>query len=126
MLDVAIICLALNIYFEARNEPIQGQYAVAEVTLLRAAKSGKPICVEVFDDRQFSWTLEADRLQVKNSKAWNLAQQVARVSLIKPTDYTEGATHYHSTSIKKPHWAKRLCLTRKIGRHLFYKQCPLE
>src|SRR5687768_6444313 len=32
-----IRCLAENIYFEARGEPLRGQYAVAEVTMNRLA-----------------------------------------------------------------------------------------
>src|SRR5882672_6919461 len=32
-----ITCLARNVYFEARGEPLQGQYAVAEVTMNRKA-----------------------------------------------------------------------------------------
>ena len=33
----ASVCLALNVYFEARSENIDGQLAVAEVTLNRVA-----------------------------------------------------------------------------------------
>ena len=36
------MCLALNIYFEARSEPIQGQIAIAEVTLNRVASTNYP------------------------------------------------------------------------------------
>lgn len=60
MMEVMAFCLALNIYFEARNEPQSGQYAVAEVTLRRAAQTGRPVCNEVFTDAQFSWTARAD------------------------------------------------------------------
>lgn len=38
-----ILWLALNIYFEARNQPIEGQYAVAHVTLNRAAQTKRSI-----------------------------------------------------------------------------------
>ena len=31
----AVLCLALNVYFEARSEPINSQFAVAEVTMNR-------------------------------------------------------------------------------------------
>ena len=35
LLQSALICLAMNIYHEARSEPIAGRVAVAEVTLNR-------------------------------------------------------------------------------------------
>jgi len=61
MLETALMCLALNIYFEARSEPIQGQIAIAEVTLNRVASPNFPndVCSVVLQDTsagcQFSW-----------------------------------------------------------------------
>src|SRR5436305_144660 len=61
-------CLAENIYFEARGEPLEGQYAVAEVTLNRTWSQNFPhtICAVVHESRwdpnrqrfvaDFSWT----------------------------------------------------------------------
>ena len=37
-----LMCLARNIYHEARGEPITGQYAVAEVTMNRVASRRFP------------------------------------------------------------------------------------
>ena len=66
--EVDLRCLAENIYFEARGEPLRGQYAVAEVTLNRVASPHFPdtICDVVHDTRwdsrrqrrvaHFSWT----------------------------------------------------------------------
>src|ERR1700676_3174349 len=46
-------CLAENIYFEARGEPLEGQYAVAEVTLNRTRAQNFPhtICSVVHQMR---------------------------------------------------------------------------
>ena len=46
-------CLAENIYFEARGEPLRGQYAVAEVTLNRthAANFPRTVCGVVHEAR---------------------------------------------------------------------------
>jgi len=70
MMNVAIICLALNIYHEARNQPVAGQIAVSEVVLNRVADSKYPntICEVVYQAKykkgsnlpirnqcQFSW-----------------------------------------------------------------------
>src|SRR6266436_1391309 len=61
-------CLAENIYFEARAEPLKGQYAVAEVTVNRTQAPNFPhtICGVVHEVRwdparkrsvaDFSWT----------------------------------------------------------------------
>ena len=66
-------CLAENIYYEARGEPLNGQYAVAEVTLnrVRSPYFPKTICAVVHDTRwdpqrrrfvaHFSWTQMEDR-----------------------------------------------------------------
>ena len=71
---VELQCLAENIYFEARGEPLNGQYAVAEVTInrLRSPYFPKTICGVVHDTRwdplrrrfvaHFSWTqMEEER-----------------------------------------------------------------
>lgn len=126
MIDVIVFCLALNVYFEARSEPIEGQYAVAEVTITRAEVSGRSMCEEVFTDRQFSWANGANknRPMVKNHKnSWTVAQAVALSVLTGRTRFSNGATHYHANYIRKPKWAKKLCECARIGRHIFYKSC---
>jgi N-acetylmuramoyl-L-alanine amidase len=42
MVATALVCLALNIYFEARNESLAGQFAVAEVTINRVESKYYP------------------------------------------------------------------------------------
>src|SRR5210317_144981 len=51
-------CLQQNIYFEARNQSINGQIAVAWVTLHRVDDPRYPntICEVVWQRKQFSWT----------------------------------------------------------------------
>ena len=61
MIETAIMCLALNIYFEARDQPLNGQVAVAEVTLNRVTSKKHPntICGVVKQSNSkgcaFSW-----------------------------------------------------------------------
>lgn len=50
-LSEALLCLALNVYFEARGEPIIGQYAVAHVTLNRVKENNSTVCKEVYKSR---------------------------------------------------------------------------
>jgi spore germination cell wall hydrolase CwlJ-like protein len=123
MIDVMLFCLIANVYFEARGEPLAGQHAVAEVTLRRAAISGRNICNEVFEDRQFSWTL-AERPVVRDAEAWKKAQAVALKALLAPTNFSRGATNFHVVG-KPPRskWHLKLCKTATIGNHVFYKEC---
>ena len=58
-------CLAKNIYFEARNEPFAGQFAVALVTLNRVSDTAFPntICEVVQQGPTLAWT---ENFPVKN------------------------------------------------------------
>ena len=50
MINTIMMCLALNIYFEARNQPLSGQIAVTQVVLNRVADSRYPnkVCDVVY------------------------------------------------------------------------------
>ena len=50
LMEAAFLCLALNIYHEARNQPVIGQIAVSEVVLNRVADDRYPgsICEVVY------------------------------------------------------------------------------
>ena len=131
MIDVIIFCLALNGYFEARNQPIEGIQAVMEVTITRANVSGRDICSEVFLDKQFSWNHEIERPIVTNKVVWSKILVIASEILDKPTNHANGATHYHAIEWKgkpfpKPKWAYKLCETVRIGNHVFYKPCEVK
>ena len=56
MLDLALMCLSLNVYHEARGETPQAQLAVAMATLNRAKTTGQDLCDVVLEPVQFSWT----------------------------------------------------------------------
>jgi spore germination cell wall hydrolase CwlJ-like protein len=118
MIEAALLCLSLNGYHEARGEPLEGQFAVAQVVLNRAGRDPDKVCDVVFQPHQFSWTLKPS--EVKDAAAYAQAQAVARMSL-HMHDFTGGATFYHSLAIK-PHWASSVQLTGQWGRHIFYKR----
>ena len=42
MIEAALMCLALNVYFEARSDTMTGQYAVAHVVINRVQSSKFP------------------------------------------------------------------------------------
>jgi len=118
-------CLARNIYFEARNQPIKGQEAVAHVTLnrLKSGKHGNSICEVVHEPYAFSWTLDKFKLRgkLKEIEASNLAREIAFKTLLgKTPDPTYGATHYHASYVT-PYWSKKLEKKVKISTHVFYE-----
>lgn len=122
MIAEAVLCLALNVYHEARSEPWEGRMAVALVTRNRARRHHTGICWETFRDRQFSWTLDRTlRQRLPTGAAWQDAQWIARTALNTSTDFTGGATHFHHVSISYP-WNDRLKFVGRWGDALFYKE----
>lgn len=115
-------CLALNIYHEARSERVEGQIAVAQVTLNRVAHDEWPstICEVVYQPKQFSWTHLVKEQSPLEKKAWKKARVIARDVMIgNVEDPTHGAVFYHANYVN-PDWAKFMDLSKVIGNHLFY------
>lgn len=105
-----LTCLMRNIYHEARGESLEGQIAVARVTLNRAAKSS--ICKVVYAPYQFSWTLVKPKDPSKYPYEIFLAAHLALFTVFP-------ATHYHATYVK-PKWASKLTKLKQIDNHVFY------
>lgn len=134
LLTSALTCLALNIYNEARGEPIVGQHAVAQVTMNRAKRDPKSVCKAVLEKGQFSWVdVAVDKSggiavvrkgsEPKDAKAWSTAKQIANDTLNGwVTDFTHGATFYHSKKVA-PAWtrARGVKMVAAIGSHRFYR-----
>lgn len=118
-------CMALNIYHEARGEPILGQIAVAQVTLNRMELDDYPdtVCGVVWQPWQFSWTMDTISDTPRDAAAWLRSQQVARSvmqSWGQGFDVTGGADHYHAYWVN-PAWANANRITTVIGVHTFYR-----
>lgn len=123
-------CLAENVYYEGRGEPLTGQYAVAEVTMNRVTSPRFPdtICTVVHEKRldvlrgryvgAFSWTeLELRR---PAGPAWKRAMEVAEtVYDQRHVPVVPGALHYHAARVT-PRWARGQAPLTRIGNHLFY------
>jgi N-acetylmuramoyl-L-alanine amidase len=127
-----ITCLAENIYYEARGEPLAGQYAVAEVTLNRVASPLFPdtICAVVHQKSwdqlrrryvgAFSWTEIEDRRRPRG-RAWERA--LAAATAVYDTEVTasvDGALFYHASHME-PSWARTKKQVAQIGTHIFYR-----
>jgi len=122
-------CLSEAIYFEARGEPVEGQFAVAEVILNRvdSPKFPNSICKVVRqgtgrkDACQFSYNCDGKLEYIANGSAYDKAKRVARVSIDRKTrPLTKGATFYHATFVS-PSWARSFQHVATIGVHKFYK-----
>ena len=134
-------CLARNIYFEARNEPFAGQFAVAMVTLNRVHDKQFPnsICEVVYqglhwpsghpkrDRCQFSWYCDGKVDDVKNKRAYMESETIADLAMeqyktikAKGLDITEGARYYHTYEVS-PRWSKVYPKVGRIGDHIFYR-----
>jgi spore germination cell wall hydrolase CwlJ-like protein len=117
----AATCLALNVYFEARNQDTDGQILVAEVTMNRVADDRFPdeICAVVWQNKAFSWTHDGKSDVPKNIEAWLKAQIVSYEVLLNGCDFCNGATHYHALSVN-PYWSDKLTPVGTWGGHKFY------
>ena len=121
-------CLAQALYFEARGESIQGQFAVAEVILNRMDSKNFPnsICGVVNQGSskrhrcQFSYMCDGQYEVVREKKAFEISGKIARIMMRgAPRNLTNGATFYHSQNVL-PRWSLRFHKTASIGLHEFY------
>ena len=124
----AVMCLALNVYYEARNQDdIKAQAAVAQVVMNRVNNKHYPdtVCAVVKQKKnnicQFRWYCDGKSDVPQNAKAFLIAQIIAyNVLGGHYIGLVENATHYHATYVH-PYWADSLEETVTIGSHIFYK-----
>ena len=138
ILETALMCMALNMYHEAKNQSMLGQLAVGQVVMNRVEDKRFPdnVCDVVTEavtykgtDKpvlhkcQFSWYCDGQKDEPAfDSKEWWDAKEYASIVLSGTImlDVTEGATHYHATYVR-PAWAKTKTKTTRIDRHIFYR-----
>jgi spore germination cell wall hydrolase CwlJ-like protein len=117
-------CLASAVYFESRGEPIEGQLAVAQVVMNRAASGRYPpdVCAVITQHAQFSFVRNgrmpmADRA----SEAWRKAVAIAHIAQerLAQAEVSSGVLWYHATYVS-PSWGRRLTRQTQIGLHIFY------
>lgn len=123
-------CLAQALYFEARGETIAGIFAVAEVILNRvdSAKYPDTICGVInqgtgkLHQCQFSYTCDGKKETIGEPRAYEVVSRIAHKTMVADQrPLTEGATHYHTKSVK-PRWSRVYPRTATIGYHHFYRQ----
>ena len=146
-----LYCLAQNIYFESKSEPLAGQYAVADVVLNRVQDTRFPntICEVVREGPikeswktrqhadlpdseriyhpikhrcQFSWYCDGKADTIRDSDAWRMAQIIAYK--IVHTDKMRGITEgatHYHADYVSPKWASKIQLVGSISTHIFYR-----
>lgn len=115
-------CLAMNVYWESRGQPLSGQAAVAHVTLNRAAAPGFPasICGVVHQSCQFGWTCDGKSNSPTDPAAWDEAMDVAKRAVAGDPDPTGGALYFHHVQ-ERPQWVRgRYGHRVVIGQHVFF------
>lgn len=127
--DAATRCLAAAISYEAGNEPLDGQQAVAQVVLnrLRHGAFPKTVCGVVYQGSeratgcQFTFTCDGSLRRPRTARSLAMAISVAQAALAGLTpDRVGNATHYHADYVM-PRWAPALVRVGTIGRHIFYR-----
>ena len=130
LLQSALICLAMNIYHEARSEPIAGKIAVAEVTLNRVESKYYPddICGVVYQKGKkacaFSWTCDNISDTPHEKKEFDSAIRLARMVMLNAGNVRavgKNVTHYHHKSVK-PYWLTDVEEVKRVGSHIFYRR----
>ena len=137
-LSEADVCLAKNIYHEARNQDTLGKIAVGLVTLNRVKDSRFPdtVCEVVFDSQmginnqpkrhkcQFSWYCDGRSDRIHEQGAYEeiitLLSAIYFLSSNPVLDLTKGATHYHTYRVS-PRWSAKLEKITQIDDHIFYR-----
>ena len=119
--NAELMCLAKNIYYEARGESMHGKIAVAQVTLNRVTHRTEfqsSICGVVYAKHQFSWTMERHR--EPRGEAWREAQALAKAVIIGTAHLPDfKALYFHNLTVK-PRWNQTKELVARIGNHIFY------
>jgi len=142
MFEAGLICMALNVYFEARDQPLVGQIAVAETVLNRVHSTLFPdtVCEVVYQGEYYSWNPEIpvrNRCQFswycdglsdkpKDEGAWHKSLQVAHGVLNGYTDsVVEDALWYHAHYVV-PDWSRSKRMIVRINDHIFYGSKNVE
>ena len=143
------LCLAMNVYHEAKNQPFDGQVAVAQVVLNRVEDERYPnsICevveqgpvYESWKTRndpakdaiywpvknrcQVSWYCDGKSDEPKEKSIYKKFLDLSEAILNNEMpflDITDGATFYHADYVT-PGWAKSKTKTVEIQDHIFYR-----
>ncbi len=120
----ALICLALNVYHEARNQPVSDQVATAQAVLERVESHEYPGTVCAVVEQKLSgggchFTWKCASIPKYDPRAWKNAQLIASAALAGSGHADFNAVNYHADYVS-PNWPRRIYVGRYGGRHLYY------
>lgn len=136
----ALLCLAMNDYFEARGEDLNGRLAVAKVVMnrLKDRRFPRSVCGVVLEKKsfaangprvcQFSWHCDGQSDVPADDEAWRQSLLLATAVLFggdNIDDPSQGSLWFHQASIR-PQWDGSITRFRKIGNHVFYHDTHAE
>ena len=126
-------CLAQVIYFEAKNQPLEGQVAVGVTTLNRTRHADYPgsICGVVYHKIrvgskthcQYSWVCQRRlKLPTADDELWITSRQIARE--LVSGNYAHWQKKYSKSlffhaAYVDPRWRKSKI--SRVGQHIFYQ-----
>jgi spore germination cell wall hydrolase CwlJ-like protein len=125
----ALNCLASAVYYEAGNQDVDGERAVAQVVLNRVRHPAFPasVCGVVYEGStrptgcQFTFTCDGSLNRQPDADGWRRATEVAAAALSGAVYAPVGwATHYHADYVV-PYWASTMAKNTVVGAHLFYR-----
>ena len=142
MLIEAVMCLAMNAYWEARNQTQTGMIGVSQVVMNRVESDHFPndICsvvkqgphrpswndpekmIPVKHRCQFSWYCDGkkDDIPAKDEEAWEEAVLVAFGVYTNRVDNLVGDSLWYHANYVRPAWAKQKKRMVRIDDHIFY------
>lgn len=119
-----VVCLALNIYHEARGEEERGRLAIAQATMNRMSDERFPrtICAVLDQPGQFSWNHRGKTTRLGEKEAWNSAQRLA-LDFFKNDDHEDLVGERKFFAAKRAHsrigWMKRARNKKIVGEHMY-------
>lgn len=118
-----VLCLALNIYHEARGSTQADIMAVGHTTKNRTIYRKKDFCAVIFEKNQYDWVRKPISQQMpKDNKSWERMVAVARRFVTEEmSDPTKGADSFYSRRRSPPAQALRSSIHVLIGGNVYYK-----
>jgi len=132
-------CMAMAIFFEGRNQDIDGQVAIGKVIMERVESKTYPdtVCEVVKQSNgklhQCQFSFYCDGLHDdpwlfsgrSDRVAWDRSKILALKILNDETDleFEISPTHYHTTDVV-PYWvdSNKMNMIGQIGDHIFYRE----
>lgn len=139
-------CMAMNVYYEAASEPVEGKIAVAQTVMERVHDRRFPdtVCGVVHQGRQsngimirnqcaFSWYCDGlsddihfydNNIMVKSRVTAYLESAVIALSVMSNEIETKcsGANHYYNPSLANPKWSDYYDEVCTVGNHVFLRR----